>query len=211
MSAYTQVGAVWVPPPAAAVGESQGCNDAAALEPDADAPSLDWRAQGAVTPVKQQGQCGACWSFAATGALEGAWKLFGPNHTLDSLSEQQLVDCSAKNSGCDGGNPYYAFQYVQQNGGLDTEGDYPWTGKQGGCDGRGAARHVATVGSACVVARSDESALKKAVSQQPVAVALEGTLPSFQHYKSGVFHQEGAHVVAVHLACLAEYARRGRA
>ena len=71
-----------------------------------DAPSLDWRVQGAVTPVKQQGLCGACWSFAATGALEGAWKLFGPNHTLDSLSEQQLVDCSSKNNGCDGGNPF---------------------------------------------------------------------------------------------------------
>ena len=87
---------------------------------------------------------------------------------------------------------YYAFEYVQQNGGLDTEGDYPWVGKQGSCDGRGAARHIATVGSACVVARSDEAALKKAVSRQPVAVALEGTLPSFQHYKSGVLHQDGA-------------------
>lgn len=71
-----------------------------------DAPSLDWRVQGAVTPVKLQGVCGACWSFAATGALEGAWKLFGPNHTLESLSEQQLVDCSGKNNGCDGGNPW---------------------------------------------------------------------------------------------------------
>ena len=182
----------------APVGEAQcGSDDddsAAALAGaggDLYAPALDWRAQGAVTPVKQQGTCGACWSFSATGAIEGAWRIFGPNKTLVSLSEQELMDCSPKNNGCNGGNPYYAFQYVKDNHGLDTEADYPWVGKQGACDGRGAARHVATVGAACDVAREDETALVKAVTRQPVAVALEGTSVAFQHYASGVLHQEG--------------------
>ena len=188
----SEVGATWVPRPA--LGDSAGCvNDAEAEGEVAVAgQSLDWRAQGAVSRVKQQGTCGACWSFAATGALEGAWRLFGPNHTLDSLSEQQLVDCSSQNHGCGGGNPYYAFQYIIQNGGIDTENDYPWVGKEGSCDGRGAGRHLATVSAACSVPRRDEAALAKAVSRQPIAVAMEGTLPSFQHYKSGVLHQDGA-------------------
>ena len=90
---------------------------------------MDWRAKGAVTGVKNQGACGSCWSFGATGTMEGAWKLAG--HDLVSLSEQQLVDCSGE--GCSGGNPGHAIQYAVNNHGIDSERDYPYTAHNGKC------------------------------------------------------------------------------
>jgi len=68
------------------------------LDESVMAATMDWRQRGAVTPVKNQGQCGSCWSFSSTGALEGAH--FIASHQLLSLSEQQFVDCSTQNNGC---------------------------------------------------------------------------------------------------------------
>jgi len=151
-----------------------------------NATSKDWRTEGAVTGVKNQGTCGSCWSFSTTGSTEGAWKIAG--NDLVSLSEQQLMDCSKAegNKGCQGGLMDDAFQYIIKNGGLDSEADYGYTMKNGVCDTAKAAKHVAAVASFKDVPQNNEAQLLAAVTQQPVSVAIEADKPAFQHYKSGV-------------------------
>lgn len=93
---------------------------------------VDWATQGAVTGVKNQGSCGSCWSFSTTGALEGLSKLaYG---TLESFSEQQLVDCSSSygNQGCNGGLMTSAFKFIRDHG-IVHEDEYPYKGVQGKC------------------------------------------------------------------------------
>ena len=147
--------------------------------------SVDWSTKGAVTPVKDQGQCGSCWSFSSTGALEGAW--FVKHHALTNLSEQQLVDCSTAqgNQGCNGGLMDYAFQYVMANG-LTTEAAYPYTATgPNACEAKGLPVAVKATGFTDVPTNS-QLALMTAVVQQPVAVAIEADENAFQFYSSGV-------------------------
>lgn len=147
--------------------------------------SVDWRTQGAVTPVKDQGQCGSCWSFSTTGSVEGAWFLSG--NPLVSLSEQQLMDCSWTygNLGCNGGLMDRAFRYIISNGGITTEASYPYTAKNGLCNKSKASQYAASIASYVDVAASNPTALQAAAAQQPVSVAVDASSEQWQLYKSG--------------------------
>uniref|UniRef100_A0A8B9LFX5 Cathepsin L.1 n=1 Tax=Astyanax mexicanus TaxID=7994 RepID=A0A8B9LFX5_ASTMX len=161
----------------------QKTEGSAAALPD----TVDWRTRGYVTGVKTQGICGSCWAFSVTGALEG--QMFRKTGRLVSLSEQQLVDCTTRNFGCDGGYLDRAFDYVMKNRGLDTEASYPYEDRQWKC-----RFNPKTVGATCTGYRStrsgDEKALQEAVATiGPISVVIDAGQVSFQHYTSGVYNE----------------------
>jgi len=148
----------------------------------ANPASVDWRTKGAVTPVKNQGQCGSCWSFSTTGSLEGA--AFLKTGKLTSLSEQQLVDCSKLNMGCNGGSMDLAFKYSESNH-LETEAEYPYKGRDGTCAYKKADGVTGAVSYVDVKSQSPAD-LTTAVAQQPVSIAIEADKAAFQSYTSGI-------------------------
>jgi len=158
--------------------------------------SVDWRTQGAVTPIKNQGQCGSCWSFSTTGSVEGIHQITTGN--LVSLSEQNLMDCSTKygNQGCNGGLMDDAFKYIIANNGVDTESTYPYEAKDGTC--RFKASNVgATITGYQDVSSGSESDLQTASVQQPVSVAIDASHNSFQLYTSGVYYEPACSTTAL--------------
>lgn len=169
--------------------------------------SLDWRTKGAVTSVKDQGQCGSCWTFSATGAIEGAWAL--SKGQLVNFSEQELVDCATGISygshGCQGGQMDGAFKFVIENGQC-TDASYPYTSgvsKTGGtCQKCSAVAHI----SSCYdVKPNDQVSLKGAVFKQPIAIALSADTKSFQFYKSGVLTATDCYTQLNHGVLIAGY------
>ncbi|CAI9087270.1 OLC1v1021304C1 [Oldenlandia corymbosa var. corymbosa] len=148
---------------------------------------LDWRKRGVVTGVKDQGQCGSCWAFSSTGAMEGANAI--ATGDLISLSEQELVDCDATNDGCDGGSMDYAFEWVITNGGIDTESNYPYIGSDGTCNATKEERKIVSIDDYTDVAE-DDNALLCAVIKQPVSVGIDGSAIDFQLYTGGIYDGE---------------------
>jgi len=161
---------------------SQNTEDLSSVQ--VQAGSLDWRTKGAVTPVKNQGQCGSCWSFSTTGSMEGAHQIATGN--LVSFSEQQLVDCagSSGNQGCNGGLMDDAFEWIIKNGGLCTEASYPYTASDGIC--KKTCSTAGTISSYKDVASGSEAGLTPAVNIGPVSIAIEADQSSFQFYHGGV-------------------------
>ncbi|KAL9254969.1 Senescence-specific cysteine protease SAG39-like protein [Drosera capensis] len=147
--------------------------------------SVDWVAKGAVTPIKHQGQCGSCWTFATSATIEGLHKI--TTGKLVSLSEQQILDCDIHGHqlGCKGGYYTEAYKFVKKNGGLTTETNYPYVGRQQTC--KKNVPVAAKIGGYQQVPRNNEKALQNAVANQPVAVAVDSNSTTFKNYKSGVY------------------------
>merc|ERR1712156_441000 len=171
--------------------------------------NVDWRDYGAVTDVKNQGACGSCWAFSTTGALEG--QHFRKTGKLVSLSEQNLIDCTAPygEQRCKGGSMDVAFQYIKENGGIDTEESYPYVDSNACQDPeclspephacRFNPRNVGASDKGFVdITEGDEDALKAAVATiGPVSVGIHAS-DSWQHYHEGVFDEEDCNGILNH-------------
>jgi len=168
----------------------QRANSASGLLGAVHAPtSVDWRSQGAVLPVKNQGMCGSCWAFSAVGAIEGFRKL-SPGGSLVALSEQELVDCADSrwgNQGCQGGLMDNAFEFIAyQNQGITSGAKYAYKGVQRACPATLPAAAAHLTGYVNVPPMNDAE-LVNAVAKGPVSVAIEADSEAFQFYSSGVF------------------------
>jgi hypothetical protein len=153
--------------------------------------SVDWVEAGYVTPVKDQGQCGSCWAFSTTGALEGAYGI--KNGKLVSFSEQQLVDCDnrmngGKDHGCNGGYMDNAFEWIKNNKGLCKEEDYPYVSGNG--QSESCKKTCENVANSEILQYIDvlesDTEMMKAIAKQPVSVGIEADQKEMQLYKSGV-------------------------
>lgn len=150
--------------------------------------TVDWREHGFVTPVKNQGSCGSCWSFSTTGALEG--QHFRATGELVSLSEQNLVDCSTAEGdhGCSGGLMSDAFSYVAINGGINSEADYPYKAVKGNCTFDRTKVVATDVGYISIQSFNETQLMQAVATQGPVSVAIDALGSGFRFYKEGVYY-----------------------
>ncbi|XP_010442505.1 PREDICTED: KDEL-tailed cysteine endopeptidase CEP1 [Camelina sativa] len=167
-------------------GERQAAKSFMYANVDTLPTSVDWRKNGAVTPVKNQGQCGSCWAFSTVVAVEGINQI--RTQKLTSLSEQELVDCDTnENQGCNGGLMDLAFDFIKEKGGLTSELVYPYQASDETCDTKKENAPVVSIDGHEDVPKNSEDDLMKAVANQPVSVAIDAGGSDFQFYSEGVF------------------------
>jgi len=148
-----------------------------------NAAKIDWLSKGAVTDVKDQGQCGSCWAFSATEAIESYAFLAG--QPLYELSAQQITSCDKTDAGCNGGNTETAYEYLEDAGGLDLEADYPYKsgdGKSRMCKAK-TGKYAVEVKSYKSV-KKGEANLEKVLNEGPVSICVAAD--SFQTYNGGI-------------------------
>jgi len=156
--------------------------------------TMDWRNQtGVITPVKNQEQCGSCWAFSATEAIESAWVLAGNPQAI--LGPQQIVDCDTFDGGCGGGNTETAYKYVIQAGGQELEKNYPYTGQDGNCRFQ-KGKIAASIKSWKYVCQSANQELGNMLdyvgTEGPVSVCVDAA--PWQYYNGGVLKSCGQQV-----------------
>jgi hypothetical protein len=145
--------------------------------------SFDWRTKGAVSPVKNQEQCGSCWAFSVTEEVESQWFLAG--HPLPDLAPQQIVDCDTVDQGCNGGDPPTAYAYLITAGGLESESAYPYTAEDGTCQADKSKFVTTLTGWKYACKGNNETEMVNNVAQYgPLSICVDAA--SWQNYQGGI-------------------------
>lgn len=150
--------------------------------------SFDWRDQGAVGPVKDQGACGSCWAFSTVGNLEGLNYI--KNKQLVQFSEQQLVDCDKVDSGCNGGLMENAYNYLKSAGGIMKQADYKYTGRDGTCKFVKSKAALQVTGFTFAASQDEEEIKSFLASTGPLAIALNAD--PLQFYDGGIIDADAS-------------------
>ncbi|XP_071965328.1 digestive cysteine proteinase 1-like [Antedon mediterranea] len=153
--------------------------------------SVDWRIKGAVSQVKDQATCGSCWSFGATGTIEGAY--FLQTGKMVRLSQQNLMDCSWKrgNNGCDGGEEWRSYEWIRDNGGLQAESTYGhYLGQNGRCHFNSSNIAIQITDYYNITSGSQSKLANAIANVGPIAVGIDASHKSLSYYASGIYYEK---------------------